>query len=470
MNTNNKSDQNINHDEFWDDELMWENIEKELDKKDKDKLGLWLFFGIGCFLVVSFSLLYFTNDGIDQVSENVISTESVNFQKTERNDEVTERDAIERGNAELKLDEPTNIQSRQNENEINARAVGTSNIRNRQNETTRLTMRDKSVQEERKQNQTLNSLLSKKNSESTDEVYSNRGVNQDNDSDQRSIYAMMAELKSIASNSRKNNVISTYNSERVFGIDVQPVDPYVNLKDSYPTSLLFYTSLGDLSMDNEYDSTVDWMSAKELSEESLYYFDLGIQYNKPVYKSLFVSLGAEYSNNTYRVITTDTAIIDQQLVQSDTAVIVDGVTPLYLSGQRTRTLTEITDYEVYNKLERISLPISIGVKKDFGKNGLMLSIGTRLDIYNGTRGYTILPDGRVGAYSALSDRITKSRINSMNISALYTITLSDHWGLACGIYWNRAIGRDYKITDSESNHFERNTQNVALRLGLTYSF
>jgi len=463
MNTNNRQNSGMEENEFWNDDLMWDNIEKGLDKKEDNRFGFWLFLG---FIILCFTstIIYTKSKPSDR---NLLSHTDTSTSERKNKLSLSENEMANIDNiTESIVKNDTRLDNEIISNKSKKRSITKQSmsqykpIINDQEQNDLIIINDQYKDNKDTLSKAINTIL-QENISKFSRIKNNKKNN-----------ILIKPLPQLANINLNNSFLDT---TPIISLDlyenIEPLDLKENHKTNAPqgSCLLLYTSLGKLNMNNSIDQDNAWMNEKNLSEDPMYAIDLGIEFHTPIYKELYVSIGAEYSRRVYNVEISDT-IIETTTMMNDSAIIVNGIEPLYLSGEITSKKNIITDYNVYNKYNLISIPVSIGLKKQFQHNILSLSVGTAVNLYARTDGYSLSPALRVVPYSELKPDIDHTLIDRMTISAGYSRQVSHKWSINCGMRWNKSIKTIYSISSPNAESLKRRHEIISISLGTGFHF
>jgi len=198
--------------------------------------------------------------------------------------------------------------------------------------------------------------------------------------------------------------------------------------------------------------------------------NLSAIYAKPISRSLFIGAGIEVSRNVSNLIAIDSFSTSMD-IEADSAIVVNATEPLYLSGTRTLTTKTSRSYNVYNKIDRLGIPVLIGYQKVFGDRRIMLSAGTTINVIRKLRGYSISPDGHILSYTNLNQEIEKNKIiNSIRMTAHYSQRLTANLSCLVGGHYIMPIGSHYTLSSPSNETFEKNIHAYGIDLGILYDF
>jgi len=460
MSSNKYKHNNFDEGELWDDDVMWQDIEKELDKDDRKKPFIWFkFFGIFSLAVLTtLSYLYFNDQPIQKInSEQVLpqlnepkkktpATKEQNEIHTEnaiteyQSNSSNEKELLSKTNNEIANHKEAFQIKGQSSNSAQQLISKPVNEENRFNEAsaTKDLKNHQSIRRTKIAKTTKNSILKNKNLNLT-------AINT---------------LPSLNLNKLEQ---TTYEDIELN----QSID--VDLKKQYPGFVLSTISLHQFKFQNNLDNTVKWMNRKDSEETPLYGISAKAIYAKPLSRSFFVGSGIGISRHVHRLNAID-SIYSTSTILMDSTYVINTAQPTYFSGERTVTHVNFKNYTTFNKLNQVSIPFLVGYRRYFNDQCIMITAGTSINLLTEIQGYSISETGHIESYSELSSGLKKGLISNINLSAHYSTPINDKIDAIVGGQLMIPINSVYTLQNSNGAGFGKSIQSYAVDLGIAYKF
>lgn len=444
-----KSNQNKSKDgiepihQTWDDDLMWLEIESELDK-DKRKffwMVILILFFLGSLIFSIFIFSYSIGNKDDVVNKKI------DLKKSNR---------IITNQSKLILSDNDYIQNQQ---ALQSQEQQTKNLNIE-------TIDNEEVQTVNHKSQNIIDDLIDKSFDSHNLKFTNK----------TSIY-LEENIKSQTHNLTEENqqthiaqleLINSISSKLVFNNDIK-LDLSFQNKLLKPVELsatnyflISQINMGFLQSNKSISSSSDWQIKKAGSEKEKYSQGIDLLLGKYLNSNTFLMSGIKYDRDVTFFTATDT-LYETQQIASDTAKVVNGIA---VAGTLTETKTTIRDYHVYNKYQSIRVPLFLGTRIKLNSSCLMIAGGVTMELFQFNHGYTLDFNNNVKTLKDAS--MPKSfGVRSLDLFASYNIKLAERMGLVTGLNLSYGLKPTFYMTDGVDSYTQKH-RSIRFSLGLSY--
>lgn len=426
----------INYDKIWDNDLpewdkekLWNQIENNLkDKKEKHSF-LWLFF-IFFFIIIIYGIVWLPH------TRN-------NFSKTQNLSKSI--------NASTKHEVVNDPEDYSKNHFHSLKNNDYLSIKNKEQKTTELF------------------TFKKENM-----IYGNFNFNQDSENKIDTIDPIIFDktFNNLSYLPQLNTLVLFAKSQRELVFENNntfdiPNERISNQKNSF---LSIISGIGFASVMSEFDKNLKWQNRKFNSENQLYNYAFSFQYNRPVFKNLYISAGINFQNLMVNFSDKDSVIFIKNF-QSDSAYIAFLTEPSYFSGTKTITNIKYRKFNIFNYISHFSIPVNIGIRKSYNKNGFILNAGILYRLNTSLKGYTISNSNQIVLLTDLKSDIKKyTGISDFTISGYYWQSLYKDFNFSIGFETVIPIKPEYSFNSIDFIEYLDKSLKYRLQMGLTYMF
>lgn len=475
MGSNNRHDTDLPPNEHWDDEMMWNDIEQELDK-DKKRYGfIWFVLGISLVGAMIAVMPFTRSPSMSEGGEVNIENEEVNSNKdrstTYESDGINEiEDDNSIPNVNNALKEIAQKESVQNKNAIKEKEIFSSRVSSFKNQ------QETNNSETEKIKATAvvsSSLRSSENAESmsgqsvgkdliekpTPELVSDGGGEILARSITKKIkYPQLTQLTLIE---EKIFLLSPSEERKIIEIDKLATPEKRNSRSFYS----FSAGYGKLNSVTSISGPISELT--RFAQDPFYSLDMEVSYARYVSNKLFIESGINVSRQLHRFRAEDVQIKVEEILV-DTAVIIEGVNPIIYSGYVDSTTIIEKKYKAFNRFYQVSLPVRIGYEFSRKKNTVHLSTGTAINLVSSLKGYAFGQDEFIVPIADIPElQKRKLSLKHWDIGISYSRDLSQIFSVFTGLRYVRAFNNDY-VVDFDSDRFSTKSSSLMLRAGVLY--
>ncbi len=449
--SSNNQDNKLKPNEYWDDELMWDDIEQELDKDDKKKGFIWFFFGSFILLI---SVLVISGLGVKTENIKSVSVVQDQVKKSEEKNEIN--------------NSQDSMSSILNQKETTHELQHNINDKKRI-ERSELVI-EKSNSESNRNNRVSNSEASQKPRQlgDTDPAIS---IDDTESTDRQELKSILkAEQESAVRNLQLDELEALgmrFNKWLAMEHDTIVISETWNnvIFDNSDHSGFMVVSGGYGIINSIERSSSNWSQAMANAESPFYSLDVEVSFGRSLGNNFYFESGLNYSRQIHKFNTSEAQIeIDE--VFSDTAIIVNSVVPKVFSGYLTETKTTTTNYQAFNRYHQISIPMRVAYLLDGGINKLYLNAGVAFNMLTIVKGHAFTPDGSIARFSKIGQRAQRHiNLNRVELSMNYVRSLSSRLSLMLGGRYGMAMADTYQIGD-DATGFSTKSNVFSLRASL----
>jgi len=207
----------------------------------------------------------------------------------------------------------------------------------------------------------------------------------------------------------------------------------------------------------------DWSSRNRDNINSLYQLDIEISGARHMFKNLYFEAGLNISKQVYEF-NAQQSQITTRIVQVDTAVVFTDPSIEPLSGQLTETTTRTTDYQVFNQFYQVSIPIRLAVLIENRNDQFYLSTGMAFNVFTDLNGYIALPDSGVIRFDDL-DKRRNINLNRLELAIRYGKKINSSLSLTFGARYQWNVSDIYSLSQSNLN-YSMQAHSISLQLGI----
>ena len=193
------------------------------------------------------------------------------------------------------------------------------------------------------------------------------------------------------------------------------------------------------------------------------------QFFTPIFRNISLGIGIDYELIQSRFEGTEIVITEENMAL-DSAIIIAGAEPIYLPGERILTTTTTTDFNVTNRAHLWSLPISL--QYDFllsQQSTIQFGITSAFRFSTKLNGYFRDPDNLISKVENSPDIISYSGLSRMDISLRYARKFNGGLEFSCGLNYSNATNPLYSVANRSGILYDKEYEAIRFLLGIRYT-
>jgi hypothetical protein len=414
----------------WDDELMWESIEKELNHDRRGKRLLWIILPL-IFLITTIPFLM------------------VDFTQKENSLYLSDFD---------RLSPPYESKSESKTYELNE---SENNIKLQKNDTySELIIVDTDSRNYAKVSENIQEKI--------------QSITFDNDK-------TIDKQNSLLTNQRYTQQIPLQISQRISTIKTTKkgysfptnftVASFKKLSTSREENyLLAAIGMGYPLTIDKFDEASFWQRRKKDHEQNLQVQNLSLLLGTKFESGFFIQFGLNRQELISNFSDQD-SLVQKEVFFSDSAYVQFADETQYFAGEQIKTTTIYRNLDVYNKLISWSMPLNFGYRLKLSRTQFNMSVGLWFKMHAHIHGYTVSSDNTLESYSEIDDRIVQAiGLSQINLNTSYLIPLNKKWELLIACDALLPIQADYIHSSDEGSSFFLRSIPIYGSIGLKYNF
>jgi len=449
----------------WDKELMWNDIELELEPAQESKRAFPLYIILGLIFCVSIATLYFfnaeNNDSNQSALKNKERTQDVKKDSkivTLENSQLQKKEQVSADDLDFK-NKQTVLSTKKGINKKEKTSIKSNNQENSKGEVL-----------EEKERRTLK-IIQKANTnfqtssndfaQNIKKVISQDQLNLENNSQkpQNSLLNLLSKLERIDfvlnNDNASNETLSFYPTI------IEPIEKSQKKLNKFQIGLYTQYSLPGKRLSPI--SSSNNITSRNSSEAPLEGLSAGLNLEYDLTKNLFVNVGIDYTRVTERLDFLEDRIVESTTV-SDSAFYFtkpDG-TVSFIPGENTTAKRTVNQFRVYNTYESYTLPVLIGYKTNlYNKIEAALYAGPVLNLYQNFNGSYVDDEGLISP----AQKIEKTNlINNLQFGLRFSWCIKEKMSIYSGLNYGMSFN---KFSIDRSN--EQSYNLFGLKIGFLYT-
>jgi hypothetical protein len=226
------------------------------------------------------------------------------------------------------------------------------------------------------------------------------------------------------------------------------------------------SGFGTGNKSNRYDESVSWQAMKNKNEKYLFSSSSSLFLKSYLSSNIYILSGIDYQRHVSNLKGVNSTI-EQETIISDSARIqkIDGVNYFH-KGKLQKTITINENFNVYNTLSSVYFPLKLGYQITKGKSLFAIDMGTQILLFSNSAGYSYDLDGKIKSLQSIESKVSYPTLRITDIigGISYHRRFARHWNTSISIHAQAPIRYS-----TNQNLFETRYSLYFARLGLSYN-